>query len=202
MHRRSLFSGLLLALGLSFSAASQAQIVAAPDAPGGLPNNNRDTSVQTQQDVCAMNFLSAEDAYQAIASDLLAFVSTQKWDSAKSDWEVWNKSTGVEWASFSGGQKSTGGSFPGREITSCASAAVRYLRDDILETTGQRIWGLTFTLYPTGKFRIAYNYNVPENYDPDQKDPEITLEDVMRLKNMVEQGGGNATVTEHRPGKE
>ena len=31
--------------------------------------------------------------------------------------------------------------------------------------TGDRIWGLTFTLYPTGKFNLEYDYNKPENYE-------------------------------------
>lgn len=39
------------------------------------------------------------------------------------------------------------------------------LRDEYLRTTGKRIWGLTFTLYPDGKYDIAYDYNKPAEYD-------------------------------------
>jgi hypothetical protein len=46
-----------------------------------------------------------------------------------------------------------------------ANDAALYLRDDLLRTTGQRIWGLTFTLYPTGKFKIEYDYNKPEGHE-------------------------------------
>lgn len=39
------------------------------------------------------------------------------------------------------------------------------LRDQILAETGKRIWGLTFTLYPDGKYEIEYDYNVPEGFN-------------------------------------
>ncbi|MDQ7990411.1 MAG: hypothetical protein REI09_12315 [Candidatus Dactylopiibacterium sp.] len=45
------------------------------------------------------------------------------------------------------------------------SDEVVFLRDNILETTGQRIWGLSFTLYPDGKFDIEYDYDKPEGYE-------------------------------------
>jgi hypothetical protein len=40
-----------------------------------------------------------------------------------------------------------------------------FLRDDLLRTTGQRIWGLSFTLFPDGQFKIEYDYNKPEGYE-------------------------------------
>lgn len=39
------------------------------------------------------------------------------------------------------------------------------LRDQILKETGKRIWGLTFTLYPDGKYEIEYEYNIPEGFN-------------------------------------
>ncbi|MCD4756896.1 MAG: hypothetical protein K8R39_01350 [Arcobacteraceae bacterium] len=39
------------------------------------------------------------------------------------------------------------------------------LRDQILKETGRRIWGLTFTLYPDGKYEIEYDYNIPEGFN-------------------------------------
>ncbi|RKT50736.1 hypothetical protein DFR40_2663 [Azonexus fungiphilus] len=51
--------------------------------------------------------------------------------------------------------------------------ACLYLRDDLLQTTGQRIWGLTFTLHPDGKFNIEYDYEKPEDYD--DSDDAISL---------------------------
>jgi len=43
--------------------------------------------------------------------------------------------------------------------------AVLCIRENVLHMTGDRIWGLTFTLYPTGKFNLEYDYNKPENYE-------------------------------------
>ncbi|MCF2910820.1 hypothetical protein L1285_21160 [Pseudoalteromonas sp. DL2-H2.2] len=38
------------------------------------------------------------------------------------------------------------------------SKAAFFLRDNLLETTGEQIWGLTFTLYPDSSFNIEYSY--------------------------------------------
>lgn len=43
--------------------------------------------------------------------------------------------------------------------------AALFLRDELLRATGQRIWGLTFTLYPSGQFKIEYSYNRLEGYE-------------------------------------
>lgn len=50
--------------------------------------------------------------------------------------------------------------------------ALLFLRDELLHTTGQRIWGLTFTLYPDGQFNIEYDYNKPEWYDEEEEAQE------------------------------
>lgn len=60
-------------------------------------------------------------------------------------------------------------------MLSCTDALL-YLRDDLLKTTGQRIWGLTFTLYPNGKFNIEYDYNKPEGYE--ETDDVITGDEI------------------------
>jgi hypothetical protein len=51
------------------------------------------------------------------------------------------------------------------EISDTAQVSIYYLRKHLLELTGDRIWGLTFTLYPTGKFNIEYDYNKPKDYE-------------------------------------
>lgn len=56
------------------------------------------------------------------------------------------------------------------------SEAVLFLRNNLLATTGQRIWGLTFTLYPDGKFNIEYDYNKFEDYQ--ETDEAITGEEI------------------------
>jgi hypothetical protein len=58
-----------------------------------------------------------------------------------------------------------------------------FLRDDLLRTTGQRIWGLTFTLYPDGKFNIEYDYNKPEGYE--ETDEIITGDEINASLNRL-----------------
>jgi hypothetical protein len=63
--------------------------------------------------------------------------------------------------------------------------AALFLRDELLRTTGDRIWGLTFTLFPTGKFKIEYDYNKPEGYE--ETDEAIRLGDALgSLQAIVE----------------
>lgn len=45
-----------------------------------------------------------------------------------------------------------------------------------MKLTCDKIWGLTFTLYPDGKFEIEYNYDKPEDYE--ETDEVIKGEDI------------------------
>ena len=49
------------------------------------------------------------------------------------------------------------------------SDAIIAIRDEHLRSTGKRIWGLTFTLYPDGKYDIAYVYNKPDDYQDSEE---------------------------------
>src|SRR5688572_16957790 len=53
--------------------------------------------------------------------------------------------------------------------------ACLFLRKDLLATRGNRIWGLTFTLYPDGTFNIEYDYNKPENFEETDETIEVQL---------------------------
>lgn len=55
--------------------------------------------------------------------------------------------------------------------------AIIGLRDHLLQTTGQRIYGLTFTLTPDGKFTIDYDYERPVDYDDSEE--TISLEEAL-----------------------
>ena len=54
--------------------------------------------------------------------------------------------------------------FPSVDSEIRISKALVAYRNALLRSTGKRIWGLTFTLYPNGKYDIAYDYNKPEDY--------------------------------------
>ena len=72
-------------------------------------------------------------------------------------------------------------------MVSCTDALL-YLRDNLLQTTGQRIWGLTFTLWPDGKFKIEYDYDKPEGYE--ESDEVITGDEInASLQKLTGQDG-------------
>ncbi|MEY2892366.1 MAG: hypothetical protein RJA98_2274 [Pseudomonadota bacterium] len=66
----------------------------------------------------------------------------------------------------------------GMQLGLAVDEAAIFLRDDLLRTTGQRIWGLTFTLYPSGQFNIEYDYNKPADYE--DSDETISLSEALQ----------------------
>ncbi|MFC5606404.1 antitoxin YezG family protein [Variovorax soli] len=68
------------------------------------------------------------------------------------------------WRKFNGSEIEND-RFPPLDVATSGSRALLFLRKDLLKTTGEHIWGLTFTLYPDGKFNIEYDYNKPEGYE-------------------------------------
>ena len=52
-----------------------------------------------------------------------------------------------------------------------------FLRELMLKATGHRIWGLTFTLYPDGKFNIEYDYDKPAVYEDTDETIDVDLSD-------------------------
>lgn len=117
---------------------------------------------------------SSEEAYQALAREVIEFIDGRPWDMAKGIYQVLTRSTAHEWLIMKGGEKDERGRAPVFD----ASDALLFLRDHLLATTGERIWGLTFTLYPDGKFKIEYDYNKPEGYE--ETDETITLDEALK----------------------
>lgn len=112
-------------------------------------------------------------AYQKITQEIMAFVDEQPWEEAGAKYEVFSKMISSRWwRRYGNGVDKCGSDIP-REISKSAKAGVYFIRDHLLQTTGQRIWGLTFTLYPDGKFNIDYDYEKPEDYD--DSDDAISL---------------------------
>lgn len=115
------------------------------------------------------------EAYRAIADDLLAFINDRPWHSAQAKYGLLQRMIYSSWRlSNDDGIFFDGGRSQSLDETRQKTAAIRFLRDELLRTTGQRIWGLTFTLYPTGKFNIEYDYNKPEGYEESN---EVTMGD-------------------------
>lgn len=112
---------------------------------------------------------SVEQAYEILAREIIEFVDGRPWQEAKGIYQVLNKSTSHKWRLIHQGEECRKGKSPLLD----ASGALFFLRDDIQKTTGDRIWGLTFTLFPDGKFRIEYDYNKPEGYEETDETIEI-----------------------------
>lgn len=120
---------------------------------------------------------AVEDAYQILAQTVLDFVKSRDWDKAYCRCQIFGKmASSVHWLEYKNieDKKSLGWPAPGLS----ASSAALFLRDDLFKTTGQRIWGLTFTLYPNGKFNIEYDYEKPEGYE--ETDELISGEEINR----------------------
>lgn len=115
--------------------------------------------------------------YQALARDLLTFVGDEPWYSGQLHIEtVWRRSTSTSRTRVFKGQSIANDRSPGIEVSGPSSNAALSLRDHLLETTGQRIWGLTFTLYPDGKFNLEYDYNRPEWYTDEEEQADLEAE--------------------------
>lgn len=113
-----------------------------------------------------MAFSTVEEAYSGLASYLIAFIGGRSWDMASANFRVFSTMANCsQWLEHLGSKDESGGFETSSDAIWTGLDAALFLRDDLLKTTGQRIWGLTFTLYPDGKFNIEYDYNKPEGYE-------------------------------------
>lgn len=116
-------------------------------------------------------FDSAERAYQELAGSCIDFANERQWQFVTCKVVALGKMARVHHLiSFEGAVSSEGLGWPDSSLS--PGGAALFLRDELLRTTGQRIWGLTFTLYPDGKFNIEYDYNKPEWYDEEEEASE------------------------------
>jgi hypothetical protein len=116
-------------------------------------------------------------AYKYISDELLAFANGRNWDKVSFQYGLFNGMVETQKTilTFDGMDDYEYHEIP-FEIGCKSLEAILFLKEYILNLTGDRIWGLTFTLYPTGKFNIEYDYNKPEDYD--DSDETITGEEV------------------------
>lgn len=150
--------------------------MASPNAPKSLPNEE-------------LNMKTVEEAYQALAAEIIEFAGVNKWQSAGTNMRILSKMTESDYWRKDDGKVTRNDLFPPLSVAGPASHAALFLRDDLLKTTGDRIWGLTFTLYPTGKFAIEYDYDKPEGYE--ETDDVITGDEInASLANLTKKDAG------------
>jgi hypothetical protein len=131
-----------------------------------------------------MSINSAEDAYQCFANHLIAFVDDREWDVCFAKYEVYGKMSTARVALIKDNieeKKGVHTKDPNAKWRGLDAAL--FIRDDILKATGKRIWGLTFTLFPDGKFEIEYDYNKPEDYE--ETDELISGEEINESLNNL-----------------
>jgi len=126
-----------------------------------------------------MQFKSVEDAYLMLANYVQAFIGARQWDEAGCQMRVFGKmARGSQWLIDKGIRDEQGGFEADQNAIWGGLDAAIFLRNNILATTGDRIWGLTFTLYPDGRFSIEYDYNKPEGYE--DTDESISVDDAIK----------------------
>ncbi|MGE5622772.1 MAG: hypothetical protein ACM3WS_06425 [Bacillota bacterium] len=107
--------------------------------------------------------MTVEGAYQDIASALMSVLRGEAWTKIQIDARIYENTIReviVVWHGESADRT--------RYIEAPAMAdkvlnASLFLRDDILQTTGERISGFVFTLQNDGKFHIDYQYDATDN---------------------------------------
>jgi hypothetical protein len=124
-----------------------------------------------------VNMNSVEEAYELIANKMMATVNIQDWERLELRAGIFDAMVSNEFFVFSKDFIDDT-----KAVRSISDAAL-YLRDDLLRTTGARIWGLTFTLYPNGKFNLEYDYNKPEGYE--ETDDIITGDEMNASLNLL-----------------
>ena len=124
-----------------------------------------------------------EDAYRLIGTAIAKHATSDNWEELMVQAPILSKGLGGTVSVERSSNRQDRDIPIGFSLFQIQRAAL-YLRDDLLKTTGQRIWGLTFTLYPTGKFKIEYDYNKPEGYE--ETDEAISFDDALdNLQNIL-----------------
>lgn len=120
---------------------------------------------------------SIDQAYEYLGKYGLAFANERPWDLIKVDFNIYFKmATADHFLIFKGNKIDTAGFENNSDAIWEGLDAAIFIRDYMLKLTGDRIWGLTFTLYPDGKFEIEYDYDKPEDYE--ETDELITGEEI------------------------
>lgn len=106
---------------------------------------------------------SVADVYSSIVTKMSSAAGANDWSRLELRVRIFGSMVSSEFFVFSDAVDET------KYVQSIREKCI-YLRDEHLRTTGRRIWGLTFTLYPDGKYHIEYDYQKPADYEDDPAD--------------------------------
>lgn len=109
---------------------------------------------------------SIDQAYEYLTEYSLAFADGRPWDLIHVDFSIYFKmATADHFLIYKGNKINVGGFENNSDAIWTGLDATIFIRDYMVKVTGDRIWGLKFTLYPNGKFEIEYDYNKPKDYE-------------------------------------
>lgn len=117
-----------------------------------------------------------DEAYHILANALLEHAGDDMWDKLVLNTEVFNKMSRSEKTIYSSEKVIEEYRELSNDILLSEHDAAMYLKEHIYNLTGNRIWGLIFTLYPNGKFEIDYDYDKPKDYE--ETDDIITGDEI------------------------
>lgn len=109
--------------------------------------------------------MNVEKAYEIIATCAQLEAGNVDWESLLVEVKIYFKMAKITHWVNQGERKIQGDGSIGFDMSMKQLESILYIRDNLIATTGQRIWGLIFTLLPSGKFNIEYDYNKPDDYD-------------------------------------
>lgn len=106
--------------------------------------------------------MQVEEAYQHIAEAGIYVFEGDSWDVIVIECEIAERMVTSSVHKLLEGKKEMPKRSSPMAIDIKVCKAALFLRDDLLKTTGDRIWGLTMSIDNQGKFNIAYSYEQPE----------------------------------------
>lgn len=107
---------------------------------------------------------SVEQAYQELKDACIAFVRGRPWNAVTCHAVILHKMARIQ-IYLVHDNRIERDRLAGTDAVAAPEDAVLFLRDDLLQTTGERIWGLTFTLHPDGRFNIEFDCNKPKGHE-------------------------------------
>lgn len=108
--------------------------------------------------------MKVEDAYKLLAEGAIEEAGSTRWDRIVIEIKIYEKMASFIYWCYEGDKKIQGNGSVPIDMKARIIDAVLFIRDDLIETTGDRIWGMEFSLTNEGKFNIEYSYTKPNGF--------------------------------------
>src|SRR5690606_30027464 len=109
--------------------------------------------------------MTAEEAYETLAAYALACVGEKDWDFLTVKSDIYDQmSSSKVILTINNEEHSLKQSSVLYVRSNDRNITIIFLRDDLKEAKGERIWGLNLSLAKDGKMKDNYSYDKPDNY--------------------------------------